>query len=71
MRLLVTVPDRGAYPSVFAAASPKVFENREDYYGKCIDKNNDFFRQSSTVLDEAQQKELSEFTEKFLTEIDI
>lgn len=59
----------GAHTSVFAGAAPR--DNPEISHGAYIYPPNVAHEQASHALDEAKQKELYDFTESLLKEIQV
>jgi hypothetical protein len=61
----------GAQTSSFAAGSPLVRQEREKYNGSYITPGNEPVKQTSFALDEKNQQQLWDFTEKFLEELGV
>ncbi|KAF9256615.1 NAD(P)-binding protein [Marasmius fiardii PR-910] len=71
VRLTIKSPERGAYTSVFAAASEAVKKERDKYKGAYLESSpvGRIAMPSSDVVDERNWEELYVLTQKFLTGI--
>jgi len=67
-RLFLYAPDKGAYTSVFAAASEEVGKQRDKYKGVYLMPVGKVSKPTDIARDEELAKELWEAVEKFLEE---